>query len=137
MRVTVYAQQASQDISLSLVPAGVIAGHVRDADGKLVVSARVRIVLALPAGGDAGEGPTVLTTTTNDRGEYRAFWLTPGEYRVLASGPRSPETWIARAAFTTEGSTVALREGEEVSNIDIVLRPGTDDINRYLAPPVR
>jgi hypothetical protein len=137
MRVTVHPQQASQDISLSLARAGVIAGHVRDTDGKPVVNARVRIVVALPAAGGTGEGPTVLTTTTNDRGEYRAFWLTPGEYRVLASGPRSPATWISRAVSATEGSAVVLREAEEVSNIDIVLRPGTDDINRYFPPTVR
>src|SRR4029453_18538781 len=98
---------------------------------------RVRIVVAPPATGGTGEGPTVLTTTTNDRGEYRAFWLTPGEYRFLASGPRSPATSISRAVSATEGSTVVLREGEEVSNIDIVLRPGTDDINRYFGPTVR
>jgi len=126
MRVTVYAQQASQDISLSLVRAGVISGHVRDADGKPVINARVRIV-SPPPPANTGEGATLLTTTTNDLGEYRAFWLTPGEYRVVASGPRSHELWFSRGATSPEGSLVALREGEEVSNIDVILRPGADD----------
>jgi FecR protein/Carboxypeptidase regulatory-like domain len=126
LRVTVYAQQVSQEISLSLIRAGVIAGHVRDVDGKPVVNARVRIV-APPVPGAAGEGLTRLTTTTNDLGEYRAYWLTPGEYRVVASGPRSHEFWFTRGAPAPEGSLVALREGEEVSNIDVVLRPGADE----------
>lgn len=126
MRVTVQTQQVSQDISLSLVRAGVISGNVRDADGKPVINARVRIV-GPPVPGTAGEGPTALTTTTNDLGAYRAFWLLPGEYRVVAEGPRWRTYWFARAATATDGSPVVLREGEEVSNIDIVLRPSADD----------
>jgi hypothetical protein len=126
MRVTVYAQQVSQDISLSLVRAGVIAGSVRDADGKPVVNARVRIVSPRVTGA-MREGPTLMTTATNDRGAYRAFWLAPGEYRVVAEAPRSGTYWVTRAATAPEGNLIVLREGEEVSNIDVVLRPGVDD----------
>jgi hypothetical protein len=126
VRVTVHPQQVSQEISLSLVRAGVIAGYVRDADGKPVANARVRIV-GPPVPGATGEGATFLTTTTNDLGAYRAFWLTPGEYRAVAEGPRARTYWFARAATATDGSPVVLREGEEVSNIDIVLRPGQDE----------
>jgi hypothetical protein len=135
MRVTVYAQQASQDISLSLIRAGVISGHVRDADGKLVVNAQVRVVASSPPG-TAAEGPIVLKTSTNDLGEYRAYWLTPGEYRVVATGARSPEAWVARPASPPEGTVVVLREGEEVRNIDLVLRPRADNptLNPYFAP---
>lgn len=138
MRVTVDAQQASQDISLSLVRAGVIAGHVRDADGKLVVNAQVRIVTA-PAPGATGEGPLILKTATSDVGEYRAYWLPPGEYRVVASGPRTGAVWFLRPASATEGTSIVLREGEEVSNIDIVLRPGAEEtpFNRYFPPVLR
>jgi hypothetical protein len=135
MRVTVYAQQTSQDISLSLIRAGVISGHVRDADGKLVINAQVRVV-ASPPPATAGEGPIVLKTATNDLGEYRAYWLTPGEYRLVATGARSPEAWIASLASSPEGTPIVLREGEEVRNIDLVLRPRADSpaLNQYFAP---
>ena len=127
MRVTVQPQQASQDISLSLVRAGVIAGTVRDADGKPIVNARVRIVGPPAPGTIRVEGQTFLATTTNDLGAYRAFWLAPGEYCVVADGPRSGTYWSARGAAAPDGSLVVLREGEEVSNIDVVIRPGADD----------
>ena len=81
-------------------------------------------------------GPTVATATTNDRGEYRAYWLLPGEYRVVASGPAGrpfSETWFPRGAGAAESSSVTVREGEEVSNIDIILRPTQADAP--LAPP--
>ena len=127
-RVTVHAQQVSQDISLSLVRAGVISGTVRDADGKPVANARIRIIGSPAPGAVRIERQTFLTTTTNDLGAYRAFWLAPGEYRVMAEGPRSGTYWVARPATAADGSpVVVLREGEEVSNIDVVLRPGADD----------
>ena len=123
--LTVEAQKTPQEMVLTMVRAGVISGHVRDADGKLLVNAQVGI-LASSDQGAAGSGSIVLTATTNDLGEYRAYWLLPGEYRVTANGPAgrpSSETWFPRGASAAEASAVVVREGEEVSVIDIVLRP--------------
>jgi hypothetical protein len=122
--VTVEAQKAPQDLSLNMIRAGVIAGRVRDVDGRLLVNASVRIV-SLPAAGTPVNGITVISATTNDLGEYRAYWLLPGEYHVLATGPvgrPSSETWFPRGATATEASAVSVREGEEVSSIDVTLR---------------
>ena len=47
-KVTVEAQQPPAEISLTLTRAGVISGRVRDADGRLLVHAPIRIV-GLPA----------------------------------------------------------------------------------------
>jgi len=123
--LTVEAQKTPQEVALTMVRAGVISGHVRDADGKLLVNAQVGII-AFPDQGAAGSGSIVLTSKTNDLGEYRAYWLLPGEYRVIASGPPgrpSSETWFPRGASAAEASAVVVREGEEVSVIDIILRP--------------
>lgn len=122
--LTVEAQKTPQEVAFTMVRAGVISGHVRDADGKLLVNAQVGIVA--PDQGAAGSESIVLTTTTNDLGEYRAYWLLPGEYRVTASGPAgrpSSQTWFPRGASAAEASAVTVREGEEVSVIDIILRP--------------
>jgi len=121
----IFREHTPQEVALTMVRAGVISGHVRDADGKLLVNAPVGIV-ASPDQGAAGSGSIVLTATTNDLGEYRAYWLLPGEYRVTASGPAgrpSSETWFPRGASAAEASAVVVREGEEVSVIDIILRP--------------
>ena len=136
--VTVEAQQQPAEISLTLTPAGVISGRVRDADGKLLVNAPIQIV-SLPPPGASGDGPIVATATTNDRGEYRAYWLLPGEYRVIASGTAGrpfSQTWFPRGAGAAEASNVTVREGEEVSNIDIILRPLQADAPPA-PPPVR
>ena len=121
--VTVDSQQAPQEISLTLTKAGVITGRVRDAEGRLVVNAQVRVI---PATTQGAEAIPVATATTNDLGEYRAYWILPGEYRVVATpAPGRPlsETWFPRGATSAEGVAVTVREGEEVASIDILLRP--------------
>ncbi len=52
--LTVEAQKTPQEVVLTMVRAGVISGHVRDADGKLLVNAQVGI-LASPDQGAAGK----------------------------------------------------------------------------------
>ena len=64
-------------------PTSGISGRVVDADGD--PAGRVQ-VLALRLVYDGGKPVMTIaqTVTTNDRGEYRMFWLTPGSYRVAA-----------------------------------------------------
>jgi hypothetical protein len=68
---------------LSMWPTSGISGRVVDADGD--PAGRVQ-VLALRLVYDEGKPAMIIaqTVTTNDRGEYRMFWLTPGSYRVAA-----------------------------------------------------
>jgi carboxypeptidase family protein len=70
-------------IGLALWPTSGISGRVVDADGDPI--GRVQ-VLALRQVYDGGKPALTIAQTviTNDRGEYRMFWLTPGSYRVAA-----------------------------------------------------
>jgi hypothetical protein len=78
--------EVRRDIVVSMSPTAVISGALRDQYGEPYVNARVEALQY------RYEGPdrilrTVETTTTNDRGEYRLFWLAPGEYVVRAAPP--------------------------------------------------
>jgi hypothetical protein len=68
---------------LALWPTSGISGRVVDADGDPV--GRVQVV-ALQQVYEGGKPALTIaqTVATNDRGEYRMFWLTPGSYRVAA-----------------------------------------------------
>ena len=72
-------------------------GRVDDADGDPV--GRVQ-VLALRLVYDGGKQVMTIaqTVTTNDWGEYRMFWLTPGAYRVAA---RAFEAGLLMPAVTS------------------------------------
>ena len=115
-------RQPVSEVSLTLIGGNVISGHVRDADGRPVQNAVVRIVSRSP--GASVDGPTVSTTLTNALGEYKAYGLTPGDYRIGASNPNglpSAETWFSRSANPGEVSGVTVKQGENLFNIDIVL----------------
>lgn len=80
--VTVQAGQTASDVKLKLLRTGAISGRVLDADGDPVSGVGVTLS-ATPA----RKNNRALTgyATTNDRGEYRVFQITPGEYRVSAT----------------------------------------------------
>ena len=83
------AGQKRQGIQLAMTPAGSISGRIYDRDGEPVGKAQV---LALrPIYRDGRRTLTIVQTVqTNDRGEYRLFWLPPGRYYVSAK-PDIPE----------------------------------------------
>ena len=89
--VVVAAGEAVTNLTMSIVRGGVITGTVRDVNDRPVPGVNVR-VLRLGFNGISGERTlgapgSGSITTTDDRGEYRAYGLPPGSYVVLAPGP--------------------------------------------------
>jgi Carboxypeptidase regulatory-like domain len=85
------------NIGLTIARGGVITGVVRDGRGRALPGATVGV---LRFGYDAATGERTLvrpslggSSTTDDRGEYRAYGLPPGTYLVLAL----PEAALGRA----------------------------------------
>ncbi|HYR92403.1 MAG TPA: carboxypeptidase-like regulatory domain-containing protein [Terriglobia bacterium] len=78
------AGQVLKDVRVRLTPTGTVTGHIRNSTGQ--PAAGVQVLLVSPVygpGGDlrlrsAGAG------RTNDRGEYRVYWVTPGKYYVVS-----------------------------------------------------
>ncbi len=70
-------------VRLALWPTSGISGHVVDADGDPVGRAQVIALRQIYQGGKPAL-TIAQSVMTNDRGEYRMFWLTPGSYRVAA-----------------------------------------------------
>ncbi len=127
------------EASFQMVPAGTIAGRIYDVFGEPVpyvtVSAmqpRVR-----PDGQEAFAA--VQTDTTNDRGEYRLFWLTPGEYFISASTSGSGFGGISMGANAAGGSIRILSSSGSIGGPPVeemaAFYPGVPDA--ALATPVR
>src|SRR5262245_23540030 len=79
--ISLSANQRVTDATIALTPTGSISGRVTDASGQPVVLADV---FALKASYQEGQRMFVQTLSgkTDDRGEYRIFWMTPGLYYV-------------------------------------------------------
>ncbi len=76
--------QQVQDVLVSLVPTGTISGRVYDEDGEPIVGANVRAFRYDYRDGEKLLSP-VRQAETDDLGEYRLYWLTPGEYYISAT----------------------------------------------------
>ncbi len=120
------------EAALEMTPAAIIAGRVYDAFGDPVPRTQVRAMQPRVR----PDGQTVLesvrTATTNDRGEYRLFWLNPGEYVVNASTSR---TSPMLSALTGAGAGGAGSNVEPVTEPMAAFYPGVSD--EALAAPVR
>src|SRR5688572_10076075 len=86
--ITVDAGMKLTGINVQLIPAGTIVGTIRDDHGEALAGVQVQALTYTYQ-----QGTRTLTssrqTTTNDIGEYRLYWLTPGEYYVSAiPGPQ-------------------------------------------------
>jgi hypothetical protein len=84
--LTIPAGQAVSNVPIAMLATGAISGTVRDQFGKPLGSAEVVAFKAIyPTG--RRELSKVQSVWTDDRGEYRLFWMTPGRYFIAARHP--------------------------------------------------
>ena len=139
---TLRSGQKIDDLVFKLSLAGVISGKVFDEDGESVVGAVVTAMRQVYT-----DGRKTLSVATqqpaNDLGEFRLFGLAPGRYFISAemsgwnrivgdrefsgSAQSSEEKGYAKiyypsAVDAANASSVNVKEGEEISSIDILLR---------------
>jgi Carboxypeptidase regulatory-like domain len=82
--------QAVKDVVFRLVPGGTIGGRVTGSNGEPLVNIEVTLLHRRyhPDGRKTFEVSG--RATTNDRGEYRIFWITPGSYYLSAGSSNRP-----------------------------------------------
>lgn len=120
--ITLGAKQELKDALLAMTPTGAIAGRVYDRYGDPVGNANVQALKYT-----FQDGRRVLSVVqgarTNDLGEYRLFWMQPGQYVVSAvpsealrmDGPMPAEMETALRAMPMPGGGVgAIRLGGNV-----------------------
>ncbi len=94
------------DVTMIMAKAAVIAGVVRSADGTPAPNIEVG-VFRIPAAGENVHLAPAGSATTDDRGAYRIYDLSPGEYvvvgvvRRLMAGNGDAEAWTAQQVDAT------------------------------------
>jgi hypothetical protein len=137
------AGQAMNNIAMNLVQAGNVSGVIRGLDGQPQAGVPIQLLRATYNASGQRAFQVEGSARTNDRGEYRLYWLTPGRYYLSAGtapGPNKqssssagnpneildrsfaltyyPGVWDARAAGLIE-----VHSGAELNGIDFTV-PG-------------
>src|SRR5262245_47863952 len=124
--------------NVMMVQSGTVTGRVVDPQGNPLPFVRVQAVR--PAAGTLNSGivPEVANRMTDDRGEYRMFFVPPGEYVIRAqvqggrpagaipTRPGEVQTLVSTLFPSTtdmaDAGKVTVKSGEEVQGIDITVR---------------
>lgn len=134
VKITLDEGEAREKVDFALLRGGVITGRVTDEDGRPQVGRDVRLV-ELVGLAEWRELEDIRGTTleTDDRGVYRIFGLRSGRYVVKAGGEDDTLRYAIRAKKTQvtyhpdvvnqdEAKVIEVREGREVTGVDIRLR---------------
>lgn len=145
--VTVAGKDAVE-APLGMAQGAIVAGRIFDVNGTALSNVNVQAFSLAYQTGFALLQPTV-TKTTDDRGEYRLFWVPPGEYYVgvtpRAGAPApgalpSARTYYPGVTRLGDAMPVVLKGGEDLRGVDIGIRTErlfkiTGQVSSTLAPP--
>jgi hypothetical protein len=73
-----------RDITVRMIPGGVISGHVSDQMGHPLEGVAIRAFRRIYTPYGKPLLSVVALTVTNDIGDYRMYWLSPGSYYLIA-----------------------------------------------------
>jgi hypothetical protein len=130
--IMLQAGEEVKDILFEMDPTGTISGRIYDFDNLPLPSADVTLQKSAYDAGGQRTLQTVQQARTNDLGEYRLFWISPGKYflRVDYSGAptplsRNPNEYIGPV---TDGYAAMYYPGtaDPAQAIEIDVLPGTE-----------
>jgi len=146
--ITLIAGEHIQGLEIRMTPTSEVLGRITYHDGRLARHVRVDVLKPSHGRSNAGlEAKLLMSTQTNDRGEYRLKGLPPGQYYVRAipstnalfAGPAVwdmgrlrrdlptrvetegyPPTYFPGTTFLEDARRVDLPAGTSLSGIDIL-----------------
>jgi hypothetical protein len=136
------AAQSIENLIVQLTPTGTVSGRLMDQSGHVLGDVPIRLLGETRA--------NEWTTRTNDRGEYRFFYLSPGAYRLTAGGPPSlstrsgaatrfqeefPLTYYPGFVDSARAESFIVKAGEERSGMNMVMTESLPPATRSTAVP--
>jgi hypothetical protein len=135
--VTLNAGQSLTGIVVRLTPTGTISGRLRDMSGHPAVDVPVQLLRASYSQNNERGFIPVASAQTDDRGEYRLYWITPGRYYIAVGftpGPLLPSvlpnnralvqyplTYYPGVYDIASAKAMDVAPGEELKGSDMVL----------------
>jgi hypothetical protein len=118
-----------EDIDLEIKRGGVIAGRIKDSQGRPVMEERISLFHLDSNNKPQGyhlSSPNYHMFQTDDRGVYRIYGLPAGRYLVSVGSITSSRTFYPRVFYPnatgeSEAKVIEVSEGSEAINIDITV----------------
>jgi hypothetical protein len=127
--VQVNAGAAVENVTARMVPTGMAYGRVLNSAGQPVAAAIVQLMrTAYDATGKKKARP-ILSARTNDRGEYRFYYLTPGRYYVSAGGADRTNEYPPEALLSSVAGSLPSSNRVTDQRYSLSYYPGTPDLN--------
>jgi hypothetical protein len=136
--LNVLAGQSIRNVVISLQPAGLVTGRVTNDAGDPLAGIDVTLLRPTYNPGGARSFNAFAATRTNDLGEYRLYWITPGRYYLGASSSRISSgrlpnanellddvygtTYYPNTLDPAAAVVIDVRPGGELSGIDFRMR---------------
>ena len=121
--LTLARGEVLKDLVVRMTRAGNVSGRINDDKGQPASGVLLQLVKA----SYNSEGQRVFQTAggarTNDRGEYRIYWITPGRYYLAAGTPPGPSTGFGLRNVSPN---------EPLSPYVFTYYPGATDLSRAI-----
>jgi hypothetical protein len=124
--ITLKAGQELKDLTVNLTPTGNISGRIRDRSDQPLANVPVQLMRYSYDAQGQRSYQNVGSAKTNDRGEYRIYWITPGRYYQMAGSAVSGANPLLAMATMIDGN--ATSANELPMNLGFAFYPGVDDI---------
>ena len=130
--------QAMKDLTIPLTPAGNISGQIRDLLGQPLAGISVQLLKPSYNANGQRSFQSAGSVRTNDHGEYRLYWVTPGRYYLTAGssqgapvniggGGASPNevqdsyvsTYYPGVTDLGQAAILEVRPADELSGVDL------------------
>jgi 5-hydroxyisourate hydrolase-like protein (transthyretin family) len=121
--LTLTPGQTKTDIVMRMLPVGAVTGSIRDNAGQPAAGVPVQLFRFVYDETGKRTAQRVTNTRTNDLGEYRMYYLTPGRYYVSAGGSANsngPEGVI----FLSGGGVIVGQQNRIAQNYALSYYPG-------------
>jgi hypothetical protein len=117
----------TQQVTVELTPGGRISGHITDPQGNPLPNVSVSAAEMSYQDGRKAFAPGTIPIKTDDRGEYRVFWLPSGEYYIRAeqtgAGNLAGRSYYPGTLDSNIATPVTIRSGESIEGINFRLPP--------------
>jgi len=127
--LTLTRGEAMKDMVVRLTRAGNIYGRITDDSGQPAAGVPMQLIKVSYNQGGMRTFQTAGTARTNDRGEYRLYWLTPGRYYLAAGTPQGPPSGSAPGGNPSPN--------ESGDTYVFTYYPGTMDLSRATSIEVK